>query len=163
MIDASPACARAGAEFERFPEFRDEAARERIPDPGTRETFRSATLPWDDLEREGHREWLAYYRRLLEIRRREIAPRIAGMTGQAAGFAEIGATGLQVTWRLRDGSRLQLWAQLAPQLCREVPVAPDGRLLFSTHQSLPELLEAGEMPAWSAAWYLGDGAPVERP
>ena len=146
-------------EFARFPEFRDEAARERIPDPGARETFRSATLQWDDLLREGHREWLAYYRRLLEIRRREIAPRLAGTVGQAAEFAEIGEAGLQVSWRLRDAVCLQLWAQLAPEPCSEVPVPSPARLLFTTHDALPQLLEHGEMPAWSAAWYLADGAP----
>ena len=44
----------------------DAAARERIPDPGARETFQRSRLRWGDLQREGHREWLAYYRRLLE-------------------------------------------------------------------------------------------------
>jgi malto-oligosyltrehalose trehalohydrolase len=148
-------------EFERFPEFRDEAARERIPDPGARETFRSATLRWDDLRREEHREWLAYCRRLLEIRRREIAPRIAGMTGRTADFAEMGPAGLQVTWRLGDGSRLQLWAQLAPQPCKLAAAPSRARLLFSTHETLPHSLEGGEMPAWSAAWYLRDGETVD--
>jgi malto-oligosyltrehalose trehalohydrolase len=150
-------------EFERFPEFRDEAARARIPDPGARETFRSATLRWEDLRSEGHREWLSYYRRLLEIRRREIAPRIAGVAGKTAGFTEVGATGLQVTWRLRDGGLLQLRAQLAPGPCAGFPAPPRGRVLFTTHDDLPRLLERGGMPAWSAAWYFEDEAPVETP
>ena len=148
-------------EFARFPEFHDEAARERIPDPGARETFQSAALRWDDLRGDGHREWLAYYRRLLEIRRREVTPRLAGTPGHAAEFAEIGEAGLQVSWRLRAGVPLHLWAQLAPEPCKEVPSPPSGRLLFATHDALPRLLEHGEMPPWSAAWYLEDGALVE--
>ena len=148
-------------EFARFPEFRDEAARQQIPDPGARETFESAALRWGDLRGDGHREWLAYYRRLLEIRSREVTPRLAGTLGHAAEFAEIGEAGLQVTWRLRAGVRLKLWANLAPEPCKEVLAPPSGRLLFATHDALPQLLGHGEMPPWSAAWYLEGGAPVE--
>jgi malto-oligosyltrehalose trehalohydrolase len=148
-------------EFARFPEFRDEAARERIPDPGERETFQSATLRWDDLQREGHRAWLAYYRRLLEIRRREIVPRLATIPGCAAEFAEIGEAGLRVSWRFSADARLQLWTQLAPDSCKVFPAPAGGRLLFATHDSLPQLLQHGEMPPWSAAWYLEGRAPAE--
>jgi 1,4-alpha-glucan branching enzyme/maltooligosyltrehalose trehalohydrolase len=143
-------------EFARFPEFQDEAARERIPDPGSRETFESAVLRWGDREVDRHREWLAYYRRLLEIRREQVTPRLAGAPGRAAEFAEIGKAGLEVSWRLRDGATLELRAQLAPEPCTEVPTPPGGQLLFATHAALPELLERGEMPAWSAAWHLHD-------
>jgi 1,4-alpha-glucan branching enzyme len=148
-------------EFARFPEFRDEAARERIPDPGARETFRSGRLRWDDLESDRHRAWLAYYRRLLGIRHREIVPRLAGITERAAGFTEIGESGLQVSWRLSAGGCLRLWAQLGPERCTGAPVPRNGTLLFSTHEALPQLLQRGEMPPWSAAWYLEKGPRVE--
>jgi 1,4-alpha-glucan branching enzyme/maltooligosyltrehalose trehalohydrolase len=148
-------------EFARFPEFRDEAARERIPDPGARETFESAALRWDDLGLPRHRKWLAYYRRLLETRHREITPRLAAAPGRAAEFAEIGEAGLQGSWRLRDGVCLHLRAQLAPEPCTEVPAPSGGRLLFATHDALPQLLEHGEMPAWSAAWHLEDPSSTE--
>ena len=123
--------------------------------------FQSAALRWDDIHADGHREWLAYYRRLLEIRNREITPRLAGIPGHAAEFTEIGEKGLQVSWRLGAGVRLKLWASLATEPCKERAVPPSGRLLFATHESLPRLLEDGEMPPWSAAWYLEDGASVE--
>jgi malto-oligosyltrehalose trehalohydrolase len=148
-------------EFARFPEFRDEAAREPIPDPGAPETFRIATLRWDDARGEGHREWLAYYRRLLEIRHREITRRLSETPGHAAEFVEIGAAGLQVSWRLRDGVRLQLSAQLSPEPRKGAASPSSGRLLFATHDALPRLLERGEMPPWSAAWYLEQGTSVE--
>ena len=147
-------------EFARFSEFRDEAARQRIPDPGARETFGSAVLRWDDLHRDGHREWLAYTRRLLESRHREVAPRLARTPGHAAEFTEIGDAGIQVRWRLGDGVGLKLWAWLAPEPCKECPTPRGGRLLFATHEALPRLLERGEMPPWSAAWYLEEGASL---
>ena len=45
-------------EFARFPEFQDPATRERIPDPMAEETFASAKLDWDDIERAPHSGWL---------------------------------------------------------------------------------------------------------
>jgi malto-oligosyltrehalose trehalohydrolase len=148
-------------EFARFPEFQDEIERERIPDPGARETFESAALRWDDLGLHRHGEWLAYYRRLLEIRHREITPRVTRVAGRAGEFTEIGTAGLQVRWRLGDGARLRLWTQLGPEPCVDGPTSSAGRLLFTTHDTLPTLLERGEMPPWSAAWYLEESASVE--
>jgi malto-oligosyltrehalose trehalohydrolase len=148
-------------EFARFPEFRDETARQQIPDPGASHTFRSASLPWNDLQKDEHREWLAYYRRLLEIRHREIVPRLAVTPWDAAEFTEIGETGLRVSWRVRTGVSLHLWAQLAPEPGRAFPAPPGGRLLFATHEAVPRHLECGEMPPWSAAWYLVDGTSLE--
>ena len=63
-------------EFAHFPEFRDEAARERIPDPTAEATFAMSRLDWSEPLRPDHARWLARYRRLLEIRAREIVPRL---------------------------------------------------------------------------------------
>jgi malto-oligosyltrehalose trehalohydrolase len=148
-------------EFARFPEFRDEAARQRIPDPGASDTFRSAKLRWDDLRSDAHREWMAYYRLLLGVRHREVVPRLAGTPEHAAEFEENGGGALRVRWRLRDGARLQLWARLASEPCAGIVAPSGGRLIFTTHDALARLLERGEMPPWSAAWSLEDGTPVE--
>ena len=59
-------------EFARFPEFQDPAMRERIPDPMSEQTFASAKLDWEDLEREPHSGWLGWYRRLLSGRVRPL-------------------------------------------------------------------------------------------
>ncbi len=52
-------------EFAKFPEFKDEKARERIPDPQAETTFASAKLNWDGATTEPHAGWLDWYRRLL--------------------------------------------------------------------------------------------------
>src|ERR1051325_6230533 len=62
-------------EFARFPEFQDPAVRETIPDPTAEATFLSAKLAWEDRERAPHAELLAWYRRVLAVRSRAIAPR----------------------------------------------------------------------------------------
>ncbi len=88
-------------EFARFPEFQDPANRERIPDPMSQATFESAKLGWDDLAREPHAEWLAWYRRVLAVRHAEIAPRLPSIT--AGGTYEVVGDGaVMVRWRLEN-------------------------------------------------------------
>jgi len=93
-------------EFARFAAFADPAARARIPDPGEAATFAASKLRWEERAAPGHRETLELARALLEVRRRHIVPRLAGMRpGGRFGIAE-GA--LHVEWTLGDGARLHL-------------------------------------------------------
>jgi 1,4-alpha-glucan branching enzyme len=140
------------AEFARFAEFQTADARARIPDPVAPETFLKSRLDWSERERAPHREMLDFYRRLLDIRAREIVPRLQALQGNAAAFATAGTGGLQAHWTLTDGSRLTLRANLAgqPADARFEPVT--GRLLFATHPDAAD--GAGALPAWSVAWRL---------
>ncbi len=61
-------------EFAKFPGFSDPARREEIPDPNAPETF-ARSLPEPDARHGQSRR--ALYRRLLDIRRREIVPRLS--------------------------------------------------------------------------------------
>ena len=63
-------------EFARFPEFQDPAMRARIPDPMSNETFASAKLDWEEIEKAAHAEWLDWHRRVLAVRHAEIVPRL---------------------------------------------------------------------------------------
>jgi malto-oligosyltrehalose trehalohydrolase len=136
-------------EFARFPEFRDEAARARIPDPCAVATFVSAQLDWKAMQRPLHADWFAFYRRLLDLRLREIVPRLRGIGGYAGAWRLLGSQALAVAWRLGDGAKLTLHANFAKE-AQAVDVAPEGRLLFSTAPSIP----SGAIPPLSAAFYL---------
>jgi maltooligosyltrehalose trehalohydrolase len=146
-------------EFARFAEFRDPAARERIPDPGAVETFEAAVLPWEERETRPHREHWALCRRLLDVRRRELVPRLAGMPGGAADFETIGDRALRVRWRLGDGSRLLLLAHLGRGESR-VPAPPpaEGRVLFAVPEAVSASLARGALGPWSVAWLLAPPA-----
>lgn len=144
-------------EFAGFPEFRDGAAREKIPDPNDRLTFERAVLDWQATEREPHRRWLALYRRLLGLRRLEIIPRLAGLDGAQATRERIGPGGLLATWRLGDGAVLSLLANLAHEPLIDAPRRPSSRLLYATHESEPD----NPLPAWFVAWFL-DGGRLPR-
>jgi len=137
-------------EFARFPEFRDPALREAIPDPGLEATFGAAKLDWDDLTRPPHAEWLAWYRTLLALRHAEIIPRLPGLRGGAASYEVVAARAVRVRWRLGDGSILSLVANLSADEVSGVTPLP-GRRLWCHGQAGDDRLVA-----WTVLWNLAD-------
>ena len=140
-------------EFARFERFRAEAVRERIPDPGADATFDSARLDWSALARADHAPWLALYRSLLELRAREIAPRLRN-TGGRARYA-VDDRLLAVDWTLGDGSRLHLTANLA-EAARERVDSPAGRILYAGIPDAQAMLRDRTLPGWTVVWTLED-------
>jgi malto-oligosyltrehalose trehalohydrolase len=138
-------------EFARFPEFRDEKARERIPDPCAEVTFQSGVLDWQAAATPSGRDWLDWYRATIALRRREIVPRLEGVAGNAGEYRVLGPRAVSVAWRLGDGSRLSLCANFAAAAA-PLAEAPRGRLL----QSVGGEPAAGEVPPLSAAYYLAE-------
>jgi maltooligosyltrehalose trehalohydrolase len=136
-------------EFARFPQFADEAARAHIPDPNAESTFLASRLDWTVPEQPEHARWLAFVRRLLQLRHEAIVPRLAGIRGNAGEGAPFGDAGIRVTWILGDGSRLALVANLGD---RETPceiAMPEGEVLFETTDSLAATFAEGRLPPWS--------------
>jgi maltooligosyltrehalose trehalohydrolase len=82
-----------------------------VPDPLAESTFQSAVLDWQSRNEPAGRRRLALVRELLAVRRQEIVPRLAN-----AAFGEAHAVGdnlLTASWRLGDGGRLTLKANLS--------------------------------------------------
>ncbi|MCH9829870.1 MAG: malto-oligosyltrehalose trehalohydrolase [Gammaproteobacteria bacterium] len=130
-------------EFSSFPEFQDEAARRRIPDPLAAETFASAVLDWSAPRQAAGAGWLDYYRALIGLRREHLVPLLAGAhhggeaTSRVPGFAD-------VCWTLAGGCRWRLQVNLAPQPATLGPgesSKTDDRVIFET-----------EAPTDDAAW-----------
>ncbi|HSK38761.1 MAG TPA: DUF3459 domain-containing protein, partial [Arenibaculum sp.] len=140
-------------EFSKFPEFQDPDARERIPDPTAPETFAMARLAWDDREREPHAGWLAWYRRVLAVRRAEIMPRLAGVPGGAARYETLGERGLRVEWTLGGASRLSVVANLSG---RDLPDAgpPAGAEIWREGTGGAD----GGLGPWQVVWTIEDSA-----
>jgi maltooligosyltrehalose trehalohydrolase len=142
-------------EFRRFGRFADPEAQASIPDPNDPDTFRRSGLHWQDLDRESHRDWLTLHRELLALRRREIVPRLRGIRGGAATFRSVGPGGLRVQWRLGDGVRLTLIANLsAHPLAAPGLAAPAQGHLLRAEPGTPDPSRGPEQPPWAAAWYL---------
>jgi maltooligosyltrehalose trehalohydrolase len=133
-------------EFARFPDFRDEAQRERIPDPNALKTFEAAKLDWNASRRPQHSHWHAFYRQLLSVRRREIAPRLLGKL-KSGSFDVHANQALSVCWILGDGSKLVLDANLASEAAPS-PANRAGRTIWSEGESDERL------GPWSVVWTL---------
>jgi maltooligosyltrehalose trehalohydrolase len=139
------------AEFSRFPEFHNPEQRERIPDPTARETFMSTKLRWGEAARGDHAEWLLLYRRLLSLRRTEIIPRLPGMSRNSGRYQVLAGGAVIVRWKLGDGSRLTLKANLSAEPVVGTPKA-NGREIFSVGS-----VAGSRLGAWSIAWSLQNG------
>jgi 1,4-alpha-glucan branching enzyme/maltooligosyltrehalose trehalohydrolase len=124
-------------EFAGFAAFADPAEQALIPDPNDPATFLHSKLHWACLELPQHQDSLDFYRHLLALRRTHIMPRLPGQGG-CGEFELLGTAGLKVCWRLSDGSRLLLLANLGNE-----PVAA-------------QLHIAGSMPAWCVAWFMSE-------
>ncbi len=119
-------------EFSHFAEFQDEAARERIPDPTVAATFEMSRLDWNEPAQGDHARWLARYRMLLDIRTREIVPRIAGMPAFAGRYDALGARAVTVEWRLGDRSRLLMVANFSDHAVSSPTAVGVGKMLYSS-------------------------------
>jgi maltooligosyltrehalose trehalohydrolase len=142
-------------EFQKFPEFASEAARAHIPDPNALSTFEASRLDWSVPEQPEHAAWLELVRTLLQIRRESIAPRLAGIAGNAGTAETLSETALRVSWACDDGAVLELVANLVDQTS-EVRAEGEiqGDVLFATDPELPAALRAGRLPPWSVLWLL---------
>ena len=93
-----------------------------------------------------------HYRRLLALRRREIAPRIPHIRSACCiRLEESGA--FAVDWTLDDGSTLHLLANLT---AATVPLVARmaGRLIFATHPGIRRAVTRNELEPWSVTWLL---------
>lgn len=139
-------------EFRRFARFADPANRAHIPDPNSESTFAASRIDWSRRDGAAGAARLALFRTLLDIRSREIVPRLRGI-GAHAGTMTLGdGHTFAVRWRLGDGAALSLLANLGDD-GGAAPLVPGGRLLFETTPNTG----SGDLPPWSAAWLLADG------
>jgi maltooligosyltrehalose trehalohydrolase len=85
------------------------------PDPMSEETFRASKLDWSGRDEGEHARFLSLYRRLIALRKKEIVPRLAGMSGNRGRYELLGNRALRVAWTLGDGSELSLVANFSPE------------------------------------------------
>jgi len=84
-------------------------------DPMVEATFRACKLDWTGGSRQPGAGHAAFYRELLQLRHREIVPRLHGMGGHSSGYEVVGPKAFSVWWALGDGSVLSLYANLSDQ------------------------------------------------
>lgn len=144
-------------EFAGFSKFANPAARALIPDPNDSATFERCKLNWDCLDNPHHKAWLKHYSNLLALRNTAIIPRLPSMGGGAA-FELVGTSGMIVFWRLGDGTRLTLLANLGDSAV-EGALHFTGTALYLSQPDLPAIFATGQMPPWSVAWFIEELCP----
>jgi malto-oligosyltrehalose trehalohydrolase len=138
-------------EFKRFPEFADDALRERIPDPQDVKTFQASKLCWEDRGRPEHAAMLRWYRRVLAVRRAMIVPLLREIS-RAGEWREIGAGAVFVRWACARGRELRLMANLSArphEFCHD-----GGRVIW--HEGDPP--QKATFAPWSVRWTVAEGA-----
>lgn len=133
-------------------------ARSDLLDPADESGFNQSVLDWAQLETTEAKQWLAFHRRLLSLRRRYIEPLLAANLIQGADAAEWPPHGLAVNWRLAGGGCLSLLANLGEGVQPIPPGLNRGRLLYALiagneMQDIPSVL-----PGWSLLWRMVDQA-----
>jgi maltooligosyltrehalose trehalohydrolase len=94
-------------EFAKFPEFADKQKRTEIPDPNAPATFERSRPSFDRNERT------ALYKRLLQLRREELVPRLGGIISDGADV--VGPQAVVARWRFQDSGRLVLATNLGEE------------------------------------------------
>jgi maltooligosyltrehalose trehalohydrolase len=136
---------RRGRKAEFAAAFPHACARDWL-DPIAESTFRSALLDWSMLDLTAHRKRLALVRRLLELRGEQIAPRLAGLDRNEAQ-AQWRHGVITARWRLGDGSRLALAANLSGEAHEHPADAAWGRCIWGGDPT-------SMLPPWSVFWSI---------
>jgi len=140
-------------EYLRSTSHTDDTSCGSFPIPNDPATFDGSKLDWESLQEAPHDAWLAFYRNLLSLRRRYIAPRLVGMQGGSGRFLQFGDAGLRVDWRLGDGSELVLVANLGERPLRIAPSeSPVGTPLYAEPPGMAFESSADRLPPWSVLW-----------
>ncbi|MBS0546411.1 MAG: malto-oligosyltrehalose trehalohydrolase [Proteobacteria bacterium] len=112
---------------------------EDIPDPNAVETFeRSRFKPEPEAEE--------FHRRLLELRRTLIVPRLPGT--RSTGATAIGPAAVFAHWRMGDGAVMSIFVNLGQDVC--ATEMPQGRPIFATGGTVI----SGTLPGFTTLVFL---------
>ena len=140
-------------EFARFARFSDPAERERIPDPSAAGTFEVSRLDWSELDEPSHRDWLRFYRNLLELRSQHIVPRLTAGCVVTSDYEIHGERGLTAHWKFPDKSKLILMANLGNDSLSGLTV-PSSKIIYGSEEVNTSAVRQGILPPWSVVWFL---------
>jgi maltooligosyltrehalose trehalohydrolase len=134
------------AEFARFAEFADPERRERIPDPQALSTNVAAKLQWQDPSSPANARCLERYRRLLEVRRREIVPRLAAIR-RGGRYTVLGKGAISAEWQAGN----EVLGLVANLTAAPVQAAPAGGRKFWQEG---EIAADGRIGPWALRWTI---------
>jgi maltooligosyltrehalose trehalohydrolase len=137
-------------ELKKTPEHDDPVkdSVEETLDPTDHKTFLAAKLDWQQRQAPVGRQWLSLYRSLLDLRHREIVPRLHGINGFSSHFERLGENAVLVTWQMGDGSHLRLYLNLSGSSQTDCPAIEGRQIWLAGHVSDRELAP------WTVLWTI---------
>lgn len=136
-------------EFSAWSAFSAPESLARIPDPNATATFTASRLDWSARDGKAGQGWLTFYRGLLDLRRREIVPRLVGIGGFSGKIRAADDGIVAISWRLGDGALLHLSANFNPTSRRSGVPAEGRNILALPEEALTSLVRDGELPPHS--------------
>jgi maltooligosyltrehalose trehalohydrolase len=148
-------------EFKGWRGFAEAAALGTIPHPNAPSTFAASALDWRVPEEPAHARQLAFTASLLDIRARDIVPRLGGMCGNSGAFEMLGERAFHISWWLGDGTRLTALANFGevPVRCPHITAQRGAGLLYASSENLRTRVGGGELPERSLLFLLEDHIP----
>ncbi|PLX50007.1 MAG: malto-oligosyltrehalose trehalohydrolase [Desulfobulbaceae bacterium] len=140
-------------EFDKFSQFSSPQNRSNIPDPNAAATFSESKLAWQQAWNEENHAFLSFYKKLLELRRRHIVPRLGTIVHGQATFTVLAEQTLQAWWPLADQARLTLIFNFAGQAAATAPYASHTVIYRESGEAAATWLPT-EIPAKSIIWLV---------
>lgn len=130
-----------------------------IPDPNALDTFTRSSLDWHESDRAEGRRHLALVRHLLELRRTTIMPLLAGVAGNSGSYETHADQALRVRWRLGDGSRLGVIANLSRKPAVDLDWNLGGAILHREPAGWSVTSGVRHLPQWAVCFALEAATP----
>jgi malto-oligosyltrehalose trehalohydrolase len=126
----------------------------KAPDPMSEDTFRASKLHWDRMADGEAPRFAKLYRRLIELRKARIMPRLTGMAGDNGRYELLSSRVLKVAWTLGDGSDLSLVANLSDEPFNGINV------WGADHLWLEGFATGETLDSWSVVFTLTEAKPA---
>src|SRR5262249_10206258 len=126
-------------EFAAFAAFAETNQRAAIPDPNDDRTFLLSRLDMSKSQLPVHVARRALYRHLLELRREQIVPRLAGT--RSLGASVLSDQAICTRWSLGDGAILGIASNFGEEDVTLLPIT--GNVLFETGTDLARRAREG--------------------
>lgn len=148
---ADAVCLGRRAEFAAFSAYADERERGEIPDPNQLATFTRSIPDIGEAARGAHAATFAFYRELLNLRRRHLSPRLRGTRPRRSKV--LSSQAVLANWQLGDGSRLRILTNLGPD---GIPVPRTSATpLYESAEGCAAAIARGQLPGRCTCVFLG--------
>jgi maltooligosyltrehalose trehalohydrolase len=144
-------------EFATLHDFREPESRKAIPDPNAPSTFSASKIDWQHRSSKRGREYLCFFRELLQLRQREIVPCLHAIAAYRSGALALGAKALHAWWKLGEGCILSVLLNLHRHAIELPPGLPGGRVLFRLSVGDAPAQGEGRLAPLTIIWTSGHG------